>query len=168
MEKREGSGFHLALKLLQDINQPRTQLECELAQETQELVWRYDDWQVKLVRRHKRQQAQMVKETDTTFQEVFSEVRLNDLMKLLHWCICPTVPLCYMKEALSTTMQQDEDIPATSTVPETESSQVLGPSNSPAHQTGTLPLPVHLLPYTPFVGTPQVGHPFAEFIADTT
>ena len=33
-----GLGFHPALKLLQDANQARAQLECELVQETQELV----------------------------------------------------------------------------------------------------------------------------------
>ena len=33
-----GSGFHPALKLLQDVNQARAQFEYELAQETQELA----------------------------------------------------------------------------------------------------------------------------------
>ena len=37
------SCLHPALKLLQDVNQARAQLECELAQETQEVSQRYDD-----------------------------------------------------------------------------------------------------------------------------
>ena len=36
-----GLGFHPALKLPQDVNQARAQLECELVQETQELAQRY-------------------------------------------------------------------------------------------------------------------------------
>ena len=50
-----GSGFHPALKLLQDTNQARAHLECELVQETQELPQRYDDIGIKQARRHKRQ-----------------------------------------------------------------------------------------------------------------
>ena len=37
-----GSGYHPSLKLLQDTNQARAQLEYELIQETQELVERYE------------------------------------------------------------------------------------------------------------------------------
>ena len=69
-----GLGFHPALKLLQDVSQARAQLEYELVQETQELVWRYYDRQIKLAMRHERWQAQMVKQADATFQEVFSQV----------------------------------------------------------------------------------------------
>ena len=65
-----GSGFHPTLKPLQDVNQARAQLECELAQETQGLAQRYDDRQIKLARRHERWQAEIVKQADATFQEV--------------------------------------------------------------------------------------------------
>ena len=73
-----------------------------------------------------------------------------------------------MSKALATTVQQDEDIPATSIVPEPEGSLAPGPSNSPAHQTGTLPLSVPPLPDISFVGTPPVGYPFAGFTASPT
>ena len=33
-QMERGSGFHPALKFLQDVNQDRAQLECELVQET--------------------------------------------------------------------------------------------------------------------------------------
>ena len=52
----------------------------------------------------------------------------------------------------------------TSTVPEPESSQVLDPSDSPIHHTGTPPPPVPPLLDIPFVGTPLVGCPFAGVI----
>ena len=48
-----GLGFHPALKLLQDVNQARAQLECEMVQEAQELAWQYEDMWIKQVRRHK-------------------------------------------------------------------------------------------------------------------
>ena len=66
-----GSGFHPALKLLQDANQARAQLEYEFVQETQELAQRYDNKQIKQTRRCERCWAWMVKQTDATFQEVF-------------------------------------------------------------------------------------------------
>ena len=50
-----GLGFHPALKLLQDSNQARVKLECELVQETQELAQRYKNKQIKQTRRHDRQ-----------------------------------------------------------------------------------------------------------------
>ena len=90
-----GSSFHAALKLLQDIKQARAQLECELGQEMHELVQRYNR-QIKQARRHEKWGAWMVKQTDATFQEVFSQVSLADSIKLLPWCISSTVPLCYM------------------------------------------------------------------------
>ena len=48
----EGLGIHPALKWLQGINQAKAQLECELAQEAQGLARKYDDWQIKLARKH--------------------------------------------------------------------------------------------------------------------
>ena len=167
-QMEEGLDFHPPLKHLQGINQARAQLECELAQEAQGLARQYHEWQIKLARRHEIWQAQMAKEVDATFQEVFSQASLTDSIKLLPWCISSTFPLCYMSEALATTMQQDEDIPTSTTVPEPEGSLAPGPSNTPAHQTGPLLLPVPPLPDIPFVGTPSNGCPFAGFIASPT
>ena len=50
----EGSGFHPALKQLQGINQARVQLECDLAQEAQGLARKYQDWQIRLARKHEK------------------------------------------------------------------------------------------------------------------
>ena len=58
-QMEEGSGFHPALRCLQNINQARAQLKCELAQETQGLAERYNNWQIKLAWKYERQQAQM-------------------------------------------------------------------------------------------------------------
>ena len=73
-----------------------------------------------------------------------------------------------MSGVLATTTQQDEDIPATTTVSKPEGSLPPGPSSSPTHAPGTSPLPVPPLPDIPFVGTPLLGHPFAEFLANPT
>ena len=73
-----------------------------------------------------------------------------------------------MSQVLATTTQQDEDIPGTITVPKPEGSPALGPTNSPAHQSGTPPLPVPPLLDIPFVGTPLVGCSFDGFIACLT
>ena len=73
-----------------------------------------------------------------------------------------------MSKVLAITVQQDENLPATTTVPELESSPVPDLSNSPTHQIRTLPLPVPHLPHITFVVTPPVGHPFAELVASLT
>ena len=100
----------------------------------------------------------MAKETDATFQAVFSQVSSTDSIKLLPWYISPVVPLCYMNEALATSVQQDEDISVTTTVPKLEDSQAPDPSDSPACQTGTPLLWMHPLLDIPFNGTPpQLG-----------
>ena len=51
----EGLGFLPALKQLQGINQAESNWECELAQEAQGLARKYDDWQIKLARKHEKQ-----------------------------------------------------------------------------------------------------------------
>ena len=111
-----------------------------------------------------RWQAQMVKQADANFQEVFSQVSLADSMKLLPWCISSAVLLHYMSRALATTAQQDEDVPATTTASEPKDSLAQGPSSSQACLPRTPPLPVPSLPDILFVGTPPVGCPFAEFL----
>ena len=106
----------------------------------------------------------MAEKANATFQEVFSQTSSTDLVKLLPWCISSAITLCYMNEVLATTAQQREIVPVTTTIPEPEGSQTLAPSDSPAHQTGTPPLPVPPLWDILFVGTPPVGCPFARFI----
>ena len=110
----------------------------------------------------------MVKQADATFQEVFSKASLANSIKLLPWCISSAVPLHYMSGALATMLQQDKDIPATTTASKPEGLLAPGPSNSPTHPPRTPPLPVPPLPNIPFVGTPPVGCPFAEFLAIPT
>ena len=41
-QREEGPGYHPSLKLLQDANQARAQLEYELVQETKDLAERYE------------------------------------------------------------------------------------------------------------------------------
>ena len=106
----------------------------------------------------------MVKEADSTFQEVFSQTSSTDSVKLLPWWVSSAVPLHYMNEVLAITVQQEEDVPVTTTVPKPEGSQGPDPSDSPAHQTGTPPPPVPPLLDISFFGTPMVGHPFAGLI----
>ena len=89
-----GSDFHPALKLLQDANQARGQLECELVQETQELAQRYDHKQIKQARRHERQQAWIIKQTNATFQEVLSKFgRFHQVTALINFY--GSAPLLY-------------------------------------------------------------------------
>ena len=85
--------------------------------------------------------------------------------ELLPQCVSSAVHLCYMTRTMVTAMQQDENIPAGSNP---EGSPVLSPSSSPVHPPRTQPLPVPPLLDIPFVGTPLVGCPFAEFIVIST
>ena len=80
----------------------------------QELAWRYDNKLIKQAKKHKRLQAWMIKQRDATIQEVFSQVSLEDSIKLLPWCISVAVPLCYVSGMMATTTQQDENVPAAS------------------------------------------------------
>ena len=105
------------------------------------------------------------KRQNATFHEDFSQASSTDVMKLLPWCFSSTVPLHYMSNVLAIAMQQEEDFPVTIAVPEPEKSQAPDPSDSPVHQTETLPLQVPPLQDITFVGIPPVGYPFAGFIA---
>ena len=107
----------------------------------------------------------MVMQTDATFQEVFSQVSSSNSIKLLPWCVFFSVPLHYMSRVLATTMEQDEDVPATTTASESEGSLAPGPSSSQAHPTRTPQPPVTPLQDILSVGTPPMGCPFAEFLA---
>ena len=102
-----GSGYHPNLKLLQDTNQARVQLEYELIQETQKLAERYEQKEAKQARRHARWQAQIIDQTDATFQEVFSQASLTGAVTLLPWCLSAAVPFCYISRATITAAQQD-------------------------------------------------------------
>ena len=62
-----GSGYNSSIKLLQNVNQVRAQLEYELIWETQELVERHEHRWAKQARRHARWWAQMIDQTDATF-----------------------------------------------------------------------------------------------------
>ena len=149
------------LKLLQDANQARDQLECELVQETQVLAWRYDNKWTKQAKRHEKavgmdDQADRYHLSRGIFPGEFS--RFHQITALVHF-------LCYIRRLMATTMQESEDVPAAS---EPEGWPAPGPSGSPTHLPITPPLPVSPLPDIPFVGTPLMGHPFAEFLAIPT
>ena len=88
----------------------------------------------------------MAEKVDATFQEVFSEMSSTDSVRLLPWCISTAanpgmIPIHYMSEALTTTVQQRMDAPVATTALGSEGSQALASTNNPAHQTGTPPLP---------------------------
>ena len=131
-----GSGYHPALKLPQDTNQARAQLEYELIQETQKLTERYEYKPAKQVRRHTRQWAQMIDQTDATFQEVFSQVSLTEAVKLLPWCISVAVPFHNISGPVTIAALQDEGIPTisqpcpTASEPEPEPHGSLAPGPS--------------------------------------
>ena len=158
-----GSGYHPALKLLQDPNQARGQLEYELVQETQELTERYEHKQAKQARRHARQWAQMIDQTDATYQEVSSQASLTEAVKLLPWCISAVMPFHYISRLVTIAAQQDKGIPTVSepspTAPEPEphGSSNPGLSGGLTLPTGTPPLPVSSLPDMPLAGTPWWG-----------
>ena len=69
-------GFHLALKLLQDVNQARTQLECELVQETQGWLKNMTTVQSNWPGDMRDGEHGWFEQADATFQEVFSQVSL--------------------------------------------------------------------------------------------
>ena len=146
------SGYHPALKHLQDVNQARAQLEYELVQEIWELADRHKHMWAKQTRRHARQWAEMINQTDATFQEVFSQACLTDAVKLLLWCVSAAVPFCYISGAITIAAQQDEGIPTifkpcpTASEPEPHGSLAQGPSAGLTPPLGTTPLPVSSLP----------------------
>ena len=107
----------------------------------------------------------MIKQTEATFQVVISQASLADSIKLLPWCVSAAVSLHYVNGMMAPAMPQDEDVPAAS---KPEGSPALGPSSSPVHPSRTPPLPVPPLQDIPLVGTPPVGHSFAEDLAIST
>ena len=103
---------------------------------------------------------------DAILQELFSQTDSTNSVKLVPWCVSTVVPLNYMNKALATAVQQRENSPATTTAPESDGSQALASSDSPAHQVGSPPLPVPPMLDIPFVGTPTVSFPFAGFMVN--
>ena len=60
--------------------------------------------------KHEDQRVRMAEEVDATFWEVFSETSSTDSVRLLPWCISTAtnpgaIHICYMSEALATTIQ---------------------------------------------------------------
>ena len=164
----KGLGYNPALQRLQDYNQAQTQLECELSEQAQKLAQKYDDCQIKMAKKHEWKQAKMVQESHTAFQEVFAMASLMESIKLPPWCLSSVVPSQYIGEVLATTTLWGKNTPATTAASEPMKPTTLGPSSSPAHCSES-PLPIiPLLPDLPLIGTPPVGCPFAEFLANST
>ena len=156
-QTEEGPSLIPALMGLQSITQAKAQLKWELAH--------------RMATKHKDQQAMMAKEVDTIFREVFSETSSTNLVRLLPWCISTAtnpgmIPICYMSEALATTMQQRVDAPAGTTIPESEGSQTPASTSSPAHPTWTPPLPILSMSDILIINTPPVRCSLARFIID--
>ena len=149
----EELGYNPALWQLQDFNQAGAQLECNLSEETQKLAHKCKDWWLKLVRKHEWKWVRMAKEGHTTFQEVFLRTSSANSVKLLPWCISPSIPFHYMDDALVTAMWQGRNAPATMAAPKPEEPPTQGLSSSPVHQTETPPPIIPLLPYILFMST---------------
>ena len=71
VQTEEELGYTPALQQLQDFNQARAQLECELGEQAQKLAHKYDDRQIKLGRKHEQKHVRMAQEGKATFQGVF-------------------------------------------------------------------------------------------------
>ena len=65
-----------------------------------------------------------------------------------------TILIGYMSEALATTLQWRVDAPVAAITLESKGSQVLASKSSPAHQTGTPPLPSPPISDIPLIGAP--------------
>ena len=126
---------------------------------------------MKQARRHARQRAQIINQTDATLQEVLSQVSSTEAIKLLLWCISAVVPFHYICGATTMATQQDEGIPIISgpcpTVPEPEPPWSLapGPSGDLTPPPVTSPLPMPSLPDIPLAGTPLLEHPSTGLLA---
>ena len=57
----------------------------------QELPERCEHKQAKQARRHARQRAQMIDQTNATLQELFLQASSVDAVKLLPWCVSVVV-----------------------------------------------------------------------------
>ena len=110
----------------------------------------------------------MAQEGNTAFQELFAMASPAESIKLLPWCASSAFPSCYTSEALAAATQLSKNVPATTTAPKQEESTTPGPFHSPAHLSETPYPSIPLLPDLPFIDTPPVGCPFAEFLAIST
>ena len=164
------SGYHPSLKLLQDNNQARAQLEYKLVQEAQDLAQSYECKWAKQVQRHARCWAQLLNQTDATFQEVFLQADSMEAIKLLSWCVTGVVSLHYIGGAVVTATQLIEDVPSMLELcpmepePEPCGWPAPGPSRVFISPPGTSPpLVFSSIPDIPLLCTPLVGHPFPYF-----
>ena len=163
----EGLGYHPSLKLLQEANQARAQLEYELLQETQELAEKCKHKWSKQARRYTRRRVQMINQTDSTLQEMLSQAISTEAIKLLPWYVSVVVPLCYISEAASMATHQDKGISIgsepcpTASDPEPHSSPVLVPCAGLTLPLVMSPLPVFSIPDIPLDSTPFLGHSLA-------
>ena len=109
----------------------------------------------------------MINQIDATLQEVLSQVSSMEAVKLLPWCVSMVVPLCYISEAATMAIHQDEGIsiasePCTAaSEPEPHGSLVPCPSGVSTSPPATSPLPVFSIPDIPLDGTPLLGCSFA-------
>ena len=163
----EGLGYNPALHRLQDYNQAKAQLECEVSKQAQKLAQKYDNCQIKMAKKHEQKWAKMAQKGHATFKEVFAMTSIMESIKLLPWCISSAVPSQYISEALAATVQLGENAPATTAAPKPKESTTQGPSGSPAHHSETPPI-IPLLFDLPFMGTLLVRHPFGEFLTTST
>ena len=120
------SGYKPSLQWLQDYNQAKAQLECEVSEQAQKLPHKYDDCQIKLVKKHEQEWVRMAQKGHTTFQEVCAMVRWIELIKLLLWCISSAVPSQHINHTLVTTAQLGKNAPTSTAVPEPEGLPTLG------------------------------------------
>ena len=114
----------------------------------------------------------MAKEVNATFHEVFSDISLADLVRLIPWYIYTTashdvIPVHHLGKALATAMQPGVDGPAVTLAPGSEDPQVLAPMSSPAHDSETAPPPILPLSDVPSIGTPPVGCLLVGFLIDS-
>ena len=112
-----GSSYHPSLKLLQDNNQARAQLEYELIQEAQELAKRYKHKPAKQAQRHTRRWAQVLNQTDATFQEMVLQADSMDAVKLLPQCVTAAMPLHYISRVVATATLLVQGVPSVRTAP---------------------------------------------------
>ena len=58
--------------------------------------------------------AQLLNQTEATFQEVFSLVDSMEAIKMLPWCVTAAMPLCYISRVVATSVQLVDSIPSMS------------------------------------------------------
>ena len=94
---------------LQSITWAKAQLKWELAHEWEGLARKYEDWQTRMAMKHEDQWARMAEEVDATFRRSsLKQAQLTQLGYFPGASPLPNpgmIPICYMSEALATTVQ---------------------------------------------------------------